>query len=287
MSTPAVYWRSTDKRIVFYQGDCLEVMAALPSRSMDLVFADPPFNINCTYDVYDDRMSKADYVAWSNSWIRAAVRLLKDNGSFWVAIGDEYAAELKLILDSCGLTMRNWVIWHYTFGVNCTRKFNRSHVHLLYYVVNPKEFAFQKEEVRVPSARQRIYKDSRANGAGRLPDDVWVLRPQETEEFFTQQGDVWYQSRICGTFKERTEHPCQMPVEILERIVRVSCPVGGVVLDPFLGSGTTAVAAWRNKRRCYGIELSEKYLQEIAVPRLVYVQSSGAESVYPRKEADL
>ena len=84
--------------------------------------------------------------------------------------------------------MRNWIVWHYTFGVNCTKKFNRSHAHIFYYVVDPKRFTFNADAVRVPSARQTTYADRRANPVGKLPDDTWVLRPQEDERFFRPGG---------------------------------------------------------------------------------------------------
>src|SRR5262249_43124439 len=115
-------------------GDCLAHLNKLPPHCVDLAFADPPFNIGYDYDVYHDRRSRADYLAWTDRWLSAVTRVLKPAGSFYVAIGDEYAAELKVRLDEQGLHMRNWIIWHYTFGVHCQKKFNRSHAHIFYYV---------------------------------------------------------------------------------------------------------------------------------------------------------
>ncbi len=165
-------------------GDCLEVLANQPAGCADLVFADPPFNIGYEYDVYDDRRAKADYLAWTEKWLAAVARVLKPTGSFFLAIGDEFAAEHKVRLDALGLTLRNWIVWHYTFGVNCTKKFNRSHAHIFYYVRDPKSYTFNPDAVRVPSARQTTYADRRANPVGKLPDDTWVLRPQESEDHF-------------------------------------------------------------------------------------------------------
>jgi DNA modification methylase len=244
-------------------GDCLRHLAELPKESVALAFADPPFNIGYEYDVYNDRQSRADYLAWTEKWLAAVQRVLKPDGSFYVAIGDEYAAELKVRLDALGLTMRNWIVWHYTFGVNCKRKFNRSHAHILYYVMDPKQFTFNAAAVRVPSARQTTYADRRANPVGKLPDDTWVLRPQEDERFFQAESDTWYVARVCGTFKERTGHPCQMPEAVLERIIAVSSDPGDLVLDPFAGSGTTLAAAKRLGRRYLGIELSEEYAERV------------------------
>jgi DNA modification methylase len=244
-------------------GDCLQRLADLPEASVDLAFADPPFNIGYEYDAYDDRKAKEEYLAWTERWLAAVRRLLKSTGSFYVAIGDEYAAEIKVRLDALGLTMRNWIVWHYTFGVSCTKKFNRSHAHIFYYVVDPSRFTFNADAIRVPSARQTTYADRRANPKGKLPDDTWVLRPQEDGRLFGPEADTWYVSRVCGTFKERTGHPCQMPEALLERIVRVSSNPGDLVLDPFAGSGTTLAVAKRLGRRYLGIELSEKYAEQV------------------------
>lgn len=244
-------------------GDCLKHLDALPEGCVDLAFADPPFNIGYEYDVYDDRRGREEYLVWTEKWLAAVKRVLKPTGSFFVAIGDEYAAEIKVRLDALGLTMRNWIVWHYTFGVNCTLKFNRSHAHIFYYVADPKRFTFDADTVRVPSARQTTYADRRANPAGKLPDDTWVLRPQEDGSFFRPTEDTWYVARVCGTFKERRDHPCQMPEALLERIIRVASKPDDLVLDPFAGSGTTLATAKRLGRKYVGIELSEEYAERV------------------------
>jgi DNA modification methylase len=243
-------------------GDCLSTLARMPAGVVDLAFADPPFNIGYEYDHYQDRMEKDAYIAWTDRWLKAVGGSLSPTGSVYVAIGDEYAAEMKLRMDAMGWTMRNWIVWHYTFGVNCTRKFNRSHVHIFYYVNDPKNFTFNADPVRVASARQTTYADSRANPKGKLPDDTWVLRPQEDASVYPADSDTWAVSRVCGTFKERGDHPCQMPVAVLERIVRVSSNPGDLVLDPFSGSGTTLAAAKKWGRDYLGIELSENYAEQ-------------------------
>lgn len=280
-----------------WAGDCVQQLARVPEGAVDLAFADPPFNIGYEYDVYHDRRAKAEYLDWTDRWLDSVRRVLKPTGSLWLAIGDEYAAEIKIKLDKLGLTMRNWVVWHYTFGVNCTKKFNRSHAHLLYYVVDPKAFTFNADAVRVPSARQTTYADRRANPVGKLPDDTWVLRPQETAEHFRSDGDTWSVSRVCGTFKERTGHPCQMPEALLERVIRVSSNERDLVLDPFAGSGTTLVAAKRLGRKYLGVELSPDYadaVQErlagvkpetgrvVSVPRVPGLAKTRAAGLKPR-----
>jgi len=240
-------------------GDCVANLNRLPAESVDLVFADPPFNIGYEYDVYHDRKSAGEYLKWTEQWLAAANRVLKPTGSFFLAIGDEFVAEHKVRIDALGLTLRNWIVWHYTFGVNCTRKFNRSHAHILYFAKDAKRFTFNPDGVRVASARQTTYADARANPVGKLPDDTWVLRPQETDNHFQPESDTWFVSRVCGTFKERTGHPCQMPEAVLERIIRVATNENDIVLDPFAGSGTTLAVAKKLGRRWFGCEISETY----------------------------
>src|SRR5947209_17408083 len=95
-------------------GDCIKSLSKLPSGCVDLAFADPPFNIGYDYDVYHDRRGRDEYLAWTDRWLAAVRRVLSPRASFFVAIGDEYAAELKVRLDALGLTMRDWIVWHCT-----------------------------------------------------------------------------------------------------------------------------------------------------------------------------
>ncbi len=226
-------------------GDCVKILRRYKKPFADLIFADPPFNIGYKYDVYEDRKAYKEYYAWTQEWMAACCGVLKPTGSFWMAIGDEYAAETRLIARELDLYLRNWVIWHYTFGQNTKKKFARSHTHLFYWVKGPNRFTFNDLSVRIPSARQTTYADRRANPKGKVPDDVWSF------------------SRVCGTFHERVKwHPCQMPERLLERIVKVSSRPDDLVLDPFSGSGTTCVVAARLKRKYIGIDLSTHYVSE-------------------------
>lgn len=225
-----------------YLGDCIGIMRTLPDKSIDLVFADPPFNIGIKYDVHDDNMSYEEYYSWSEKWIKEAYRLLKNDGTIYIAIGDEFTAEINIILKRTGFYFRNWIIWYYTFGQSQRKKFNRAHTHILYFTKSKERFTFNDRDVRVPSARQLIYKDKRANPLGKIPDDVWQF------------------SRVCGTFKERLgKHPCQMPESLLERIIHVSSNEGDIVLDPFGGTGTTAAVAKKLRRHFVTMEISEEY----------------------------
>ncbi len=169
--------------------DCIAGLKRLDDASVDLAFADPPFNIGYDYDVYHDKLESENYLAWSRDWTAEIVRVLKPDGTFWLAIGDEYAAELKVMLQrEHRLACRSWVVWYYTFGVNCKTKFSRSHAHLFHLVKDAAKFTFNAEAIRVPSARQLVYGDRRANPEGRLPDDTWILRPQDIPEGFSAGG---------------------------------------------------------------------------------------------------
>ncbi|MFH2069633.1 MAG: site-specific DNA-methyltransferase [Elusimicrobiota bacterium] len=228
------------------EGDCIEIMKNIPSESVDLVFADPPFNIGIKYDNYKDDKSYEDYYNWSAGWIKETYRILKETGAVYIAIGDEFAAEINLILKKTGFNFRNWIIWYYTFGQNQRKKFNRSHTHILYFTKDKEKFVFNDKEIRIPSARLQVYHDKRAHPLGKVPDDVW--------EF----------ARVCGSFKERIgNHPCQMPEALLERIIRTSSNVGDIVLDPFGGTGTTSAVAKKLKRNYITMEISKNYIDVI------------------------
>jgi site-specific DNA-methyltransferase (adenine-specific) len=239
-------------------GDCVEILRRAEEPFADLVFADPPFNIGYKYDKYHDSRASEKYLAWTRDWIGQCARVLKPQGSIYIAIGDEYAAHIKLILeDEHQLTLRNWIIWHYTFGQQTKTKFARSHTHILYFVKDAKQFTFNDDLVRVISDRQKKYRDSRAYPAGKIPDDVWNEYP-----------------RICGTFTERTGHPCQMPESLLARIIRTSSNEGDWVLDPFCGSGVTAAVAHKLGRRYTTFDLSEDYV-EAARKRIAKFEDGG------------
>lgn len=245
-------------------GDCIELLNGVKEPFADLIFADPPFNIGYKYDKYKDKVKSKRYIVWTKDWIEACFNVLKPNGSFYIAIGDDYAANVKIVTDELGLVLRNWIIWHYTFGQQTKNKFARSHTHIFYLTKDKKDFTFNDHAIRVPSDRQLTYNDKRANPVGKIPDDVWNKY-----------------SRVCGTFKERTSwHPCQMPENLLARIVAVSSKPGDLVLDPFSGSGTTTAAAYQLDRKYAGIDISEKYVENSIKRMTELKQRSQSRSLF-------
>jgi DNA modification methylase len=160
-----------------YHGDCVEIVNSLVPGSVDLVFADPPFNIGLKYDEHDDRMTPKAYVDWTSKWLDACVRALKPTGSMYVAISDEFAAEMGVALKS-RLTMRNWLVWNYSFGQCTKKKFNRCKTHIFYFVKG-RSFTWNGDEIKVPSQRQLKYADKRAKSGGKMPDDVWDVPSYE------------------------------------------------------------------------------------------------------------
>ena len=253
-------------------GDCCNEIWKIGKRPVHLVFADPPYGIGYTgYDEYDDSLTGDEYVQWCRKWMDNIYAVLSPAGTFWLAIGDEYVSELDMVAKSLGFHKRSHVIWHFSFGVACTKNFSRSHTHLLYYTKHKSRFTFNAddEKLRVPSARQLKYSDKRGNPKGKLPDNTWVLHPDRLKECFSPDQDTWLVSRICGTFHERQQRGTyqeekavpQMPMEIMDRIILACSKPGDLVVDPFGGNFTTGVSAVRNGRNFFGCDISKNYVE--------------------------
>lgn len=235
-----------------YVGDCREIIPKLPeakAHSVDLVFADPPFNWNRAYDEWHDAMPREDYIKFTHEWLDVCIAALKPTGAIWVNIPDDTCAEIVMHLKQRGLTMQNWCIWHYRFGQNTNERFINSKVHALYFSKHATERTWNPQEVLEMSDRAAIYGDERtmnkADGMPpgmRVPMDVWY-------------GQFW--GRIQGNNKERrANHDNQLPEVYLERVIRSTSNEGELVMDPFLGSGTTGLLAHALKRRFIGTEFS-------------------------------
>ena len=224
-------------------GDCLRELARLPEAAR-LIVADPPYNQGVDYGQGKqvDRLPREEYLAWCREWIRLSAEALTDDGSLWIVAPDEWVAYVAIMLDQAGLHRRSWIKWYETFGVNCTRKFNRCSRHILHYVAHPKRFVFNREAVCRPSDRQRKYNDRRAKAGGKVWDDVWII------------------PRLAGTHRERIPgFPTQLPLRLLRPIVGCASDPGDLVVDPFSGSATTGTAALELGRRYIGIEQSRHY----------------------------
>ena len=257
---PAFRIDAPDTRV--YVGDCRDVLASLPDRGkVDLVFADPPFNWDVPYDEWDDGMPRADYERFTFDWLDACAEVLAPHGSLWVNIPDDSAAEVVVHLKRRGLTMINWCIWHFRFGQNRNNSFIQSKVHALYFVKDAAQRTWQPERIMEPSDRAAIYADPRTmakeeHKGVRVPMDVWY-------------GQYW--GRVQGNNKERrVQHHNQIPETYLERVILACSNEDDLVLDPFLGSGTTCTVARAWQRRSIGIEYSQVHA-ESAWERIVEV----------------
>ncbi|MBX3358517.1 MAG: site-specific DNA-methyltransferase [Phycisphaeraceae bacterium] len=250
-----------------YHGDCREVILSIPecaAGTVDMVFADPPFNWNRAYDKWDDSMPRGDYLEFTYRWLDLCRAALKPGGAFWINIPDDTAAEIVCHLKkpadarSAGvaqpaLDMINWCIWHYRFGQNTRARFINSKVHALWFVKPGAAHTWNADAVLEPSDRATTYFDprtiSKKDGMPpgmRVPMDVWY-------------GKFW--GRIQGNNKERrANHDNQLPEAYLERVIRACSNDGELVMDPFLGSGTTGVIAHALGRRFIGVEFSKDNL---------------------------
>jgi site-specific DNA-methyltransferase (adenine-specific) len=240
-------------------GDCREVLSKLPEirgAKLDMVFADPPFNWNRAYDKWDDAMDDRAYLDFTCEWLDLCIVGLRPGGQMWVNIPDDWAAEIALHLKARKLFMNNWCVWHYRFGQNTTARFINSKVHALNFVkpgtLSPAhKVTWNPHEVLEISDRAAIYGDKRTLSkedgmppGHRVPMDVWY-------------GP--FMGRVQGNNKERRGyHDNQLPEAYLERVIRSTTNPGDLVLDPFLGSGTTGVMALALGRRFIGTEFSEK-----------------------------
>jgi DNA modification methylase len=245
-ATPAHQADNPDTRV--FVGDCRQVLATLPDRGkVDLIFADPPFNWDVPYDEWNDGMPRAEYERFTFDWLDGCIEALSPTGSLWVNIPDDTAAEIVVHLKRRGLTMINWCIWHFRFGQNRNSSFIMSKVHALYFAKDPDKRTWNPEPIMELSDRAAVYGDQRtmakdSNKGLRVPMDVWY-------------GPYW--GRIQGNNLERRHnHHNQIPEVYLERVIRACSNEGDLVLDPFLGSGTTATVARAWNRRAIGIEHS-------------------------------
>ncbi len=250
-----------------YCGDCRKLLPKIPPcarAEVDLIFADPPFNWKRGYDAWNDDLPDDEYCdirdafrplgesrAFTGQWLDACIQALAPHGSMWINIPDTWAAEITVHLKQRGLHMVNWCIWHYRFGQNTKGRFINSKVHALYFCKDPKRRTWNPDPILEVSDRRSVYADKRTEHkrdgvpAGmRLPMDVWY-------------GKYW--GRIQGNNAERRAmHDNQLPEVYLERVILACSNEGDLVLDPFVGSGTTPTVALAWGRNFVGTEYSKQ-----------------------------
>lgn len=242
-------FRLEDPATEVYVGDCREVLDSLPEQSVDLIFADPPFNWDVQYGEWDDARPRQEYLTFTHEWLDACIRVLAPHGSLWVNIPDDTAAEIAVHLKHRGLHMINWCIWHFRFGQHRVGNFIVSKVHALYFARDKDNRVWNGDAILEQSDRAAIYDDPRTRATRqpglRVPLDVWY-------------GAHW--GRIQGNNRERRpNHQNQIPEIYLDRVIRACSNEGQLVLDPFLGSGTTCTVARALARRSIGIEFSSRH----------------------------
>jgi site-specific DNA-methyltransferase (adenine-specific) len=231
-------------------GDCLEVMSNIPDDSMDMVFADPPFNLKKKYNHYEDSKEKEEYLNWCNQWINETVRIMKPTGSIFIHNIPRWLTHFAEHLNEIAY-FRHWISWD-SGGAPMGRTLLPNHYGILFYTKSksPKEFKFN--DIRAPHKRCRICK-------GFLKD--YGGKKDQMHPFGMLLSDVWTDIHRIRHKKRRDKHPCQLPTPLLERLILMSTDEGDIILDPFIGTGTTAVAAKRLGRKYIGIDIDPQYIK--------------------------
>ena len=228
-------------------GDCLEVMRQIPSDSVDITFADPPFNLKKKYNTYEDYRDEDAYLDWCREWLFEMVRITKPSGSIFVHNIPKWLTHYAGFLNEFA-TFRHWIAWDAPTAP-MGKTLQPSHYGILFYAKNPKENKFY--EIRYPHKRCRKCGYLLKDYGGKKK----ILHP-----FGPLVSDTWSDIHRIRHNKHRDAHPCQLPVHLLERLILMSSDEGDVILDPFIGTGTTAVAAARLGRNVIGIDVDSEYV---------------------------
>jgi site-specific DNA-methyltransferase (adenine-specific) len=231
-----------------FNEDAISGLQRIPDGSIDLILTDPPYGLGKDYGNNSDKQEAAEYLAWTERWIDAVLPKLKPAGSLYIFLTWRYSPEIFVMLKQ-RMTMINEIIWDRrvpSMG-GSTRSFTSVHDTIGLFV-NSKNYYFDLDSVRIPYDAETKKARSRSIFVGAK----WL-------ELGYNPKDLWSVSRIHKENPERVDHPTQKPLEIIERMVMASCPENGVILDPFMGSGTTAIAARRCGRQFVGFELNPDY----------------------------
>ncbi|MDD1427516.1 site-specific DNA-methyltransferase [Dolichospermum sp. ST_sed9] len=245
---------------LIYNLDCLEAMTILPDESINLTVTSPPYNIG---KEYENLLPLDDYINWCKKWITEVYRLTLCDGAFWLNLGylsiknRAKAIPISYLLwDKIPFYLIQEIVWNYGAGVAGSKFFSPRNEKFLWYVKNSETYTFNLDDIRDPNVKYPNQKKNgkiRVNPLGKNPTDVWEF-PKVTSG----------QNRSS---KERTPHPAQFPSAVIQRIIQVSSHQNQIVLDPFLGSGTTAMVALDLNRLVIGFEIREDYC-DIAANRI-------------------
>ncbi len=242
----------------FIVGDATETLKNFQNDSVDLVCTDPPYNLGKDYGNNIDLKQWHEYEGFTKNWADESSRVLKQTGSLYVFMGVKFISKLFIILQNSGLHFNGWITWHYTQGMGRTKGYSPRHEDILYFTKSDK-YTFNLDSIRIP---QKYYR-KRNNMSGANP------------------GDVWEFSHIHYSNPERLDHPTQKPEALMKRIILASSNERDIVLDPFVGSGTTCVVANALKRKWIGIDINPKYI-EMSQER-INKESSLLDSFDPRE----
>ena len=235
-----------------YNSDFLLDAGNLPDNSLDLVIADPPYRLGKDYGNDSDCLDEKEFLFWTNSWIEAVLPKIKDTGSLYIFTSWRHSPEIFSFIKT-KMLMVNEIIWNRkvpSMG-GSTRRFSSVHDTIGMFA-KTRNYYFDLDSVRIPYDPETKKKRTRNLFVG----SKWL-------EIGYNPKDVWNVSRLHKQHHEREDHPTQKPLEIVERMVKASSPVAGVVLDPFVGSGTTIEACLKNKRKCIAYELNPEYCELI------------------------
>ncbi|MDR1551940.1 MAG: site-specific DNA-methyltransferase [Prevotellaceae bacterium] len=246
----------------FTIADCIETLNNMPKKSVNTIVTSPPYNLNKKYGKYDDNRTFEEWENLIDRVANSAFDVLTDNGSFLLNVSPIPDKKTKEIvpLDAIAYfvfkrndyALRNSIVWHFNNMQNCVNRLSGRWEAILWFVKDINNYQFNLEDIRIPYITKN---DKRlVGGTGRNPTDTW--------NFDIPESDFWYFDRVNNMTKNKLgieEHPCIFPVPMIERIIKMTTQKGEVVLDPFLGSGTTLVAAQNLKRIGLGMELDEKF----------------------------
>ncbi len=239
-----------------FQGDSLKWLLELPSESVDLIFADPPYNIKKTeWDTFE---SQEEYIKWSVIWIEQASRVLKKTGTMYICGFSEILADLKHPASRFFAGTR-WIVWHYKNKANLKNDWGRSHESILHLRKN-KEYIFNADDVRIPYGAHTLkypghpQAETSAYGGGKARAEDWQPHP-----LGAKAKDVIEVPTTCNGMGEKTQHPTQKPEELVRKFILASSNRGDIVLDPFSGSGTTITTSEQLGRRWLGCDQSAEY----------------------------